>query len=140
MRKKSLVLASCLATFVFIIIVIGNLVIVAQSTITGTWKSDTYSEKEGKNDGKIHLSFERTSEKGRNQHGSSFDYAELQGASLFHANLGGASLFRVQLQGVNLRSTRLTETKIGAAVWRAFPRAPPFSSRVRRRSRSRHLF
>lgn len=81
MRKRSLVLASCLASFVFIIIVIGNLVIVAQSTITGTWKSDNYSDKQGRNDGKIHLSFERTTEKGRNQHGSSFDYSELQGLS-----------------------------------------------------------
>ncbi|WP_338829113.1 pentapeptide repeat-containing protein [Bradyrhizobium sp. 27S5] len=51
--------------------------------------------------------------------GALLDYAELQGASLFEARLGGASLVRAQLQGADLRSIRLTDAKIGAAVWRA---------------------
>lgn len=61
----------------FIVIVIGNYVIVAQSTLTGTWKAETKAEKSGK----IYLSFERRTEKGNNQMGSTYDYADLNGLS-----------------------------------------------------------
>lgn len=64
--------------FALIIIVVGNYVIVAQTQISGDWKADFDSEK---ND-KIHLSFERRSEKnGRNQMGQSFNFADLKGLS-----------------------------------------------------------
>src|SRR5258706_6124881 len=81
MRKSLLVLSSVLSGIVFIVIVIGNVVIVAQNAITGEWTADMRSEKQG-NDGKIHLSFERN--KGANHHnqfGSSFDLSDLQGLS-----------------------------------------------------------
>ena len=65
-----------LINLALIIIVFGSYVIVAQTVTTGKWKADTKEEKADK----IHLSFERDSENGsRNQHGSSFDYADLQG-------------------------------------------------------------
>lgn len=61
---------------VFIIIAIGSYVIVAQTTvITGDWKAQYKAEK----DGKIHLSFERRSEKGTNQMGSNYLLSDLQG-------------------------------------------------------------
>ncbi len=62
----------------FIIIVIGNYVIVAQTTLTGTWKAETKTDKPDK----IHLNFSRKTEKGdRNQMGSTYDYDELKGLS-----------------------------------------------------------
>ena len=46
---------------VFIIIVIGNYVIVAQNVITGDWKAEYKTEKADK----IQLNFSRKSENGR---------------------------------------------------------------------------
>ena len=74
----------------FIVIVIGNNVIVAQ-TLTGDWKAEVKSEK---SPDKIQLSFERRTEKGgRNQHGSSFNYSDLQGLSREQALSGGSVKF-----------------------------------------------
>ncbi|MBC7899494.1 MAG: hypothetical protein H7070_05520 [Saprospiraceae bacterium] len=65
-----------LVNLALIIIVFGSYVIVAQTVTTGDW---TASTKEAKPD-KIHLSFERKTERGgKNQHGSDFAYADLQG-------------------------------------------------------------
>ncbi len=65
-----------LFNFALIFIVFGSYVIVAQSVITGEWTAETKKEKSDK----VHLSFERKSERGgKNQHGSSFAYEELQG-------------------------------------------------------------
>jgi hypothetical protein len=67
------------ACFALIIIVVGNYVIVAQTSLTGEWKADAKSEKHPE---KIYLSFSRKTEKGgMNQHGSTFEYADLQGLS-----------------------------------------------------------
>jgi len=73
--------------FALAIIVIGNYVIVAQTTLTGDWTGEVKLEKAPD---KIQLSFERRSEKGgRNQHGSSFKYSDLQGLSREQALSGG---------------------------------------------------
>ena len=75
---------------VFIVIVIGNKVIVAQ-TLTGDWTGEVKSEK---SPDKIQLSFERRTERGgRNQHGSSFNYSDLQGLSREQALSGGPVKF-----------------------------------------------
>ena len=76
--------------FVFVVIVIGNCVIVAQTTLTGDWRA----EKSDKNPDKIQLSFERRSEKGgRNQHSSSYAFADLQGLSREQTLRNGAVKF-----------------------------------------------
>jgi len=73
MRKSSIF---GLINLALIVIVFGSYVIVAQTVSTGNWKASTKEEKGDK----IHLSFERDTENGgRNQHGSSFDYVDLQG-------------------------------------------------------------
>ena len=64
-----------LFSIAFIVIVIGKVVIVAQDRVEGTWTADTKVQESGK----IHLSFERKTENGRNQHGSNFAYSDLQG-------------------------------------------------------------
>ncbi|MGD9560700.1 MAG: hypothetical protein AB7F88_01280 [Pyrinomonadaceae bacterium] len=56
-----------------IIMFVGSGVVLGQNQITGEWSA---TAKKGD---KIQLNFERKSEHGRNQHGSSFDISELQG-------------------------------------------------------------
>ena len=73
MRKYSLF---SLFSFLFIVIVIGKIVIVAQAPITGTWTAD--NDKEGK----IQLNLElRRNGSNRHQVGHSYEYSELQGLS-----------------------------------------------------------
>lgn len=80
--SKSLLLR--LSSFAFIVFVIGSYVIVAQNVITGDWKADARE----KDQDKIQLSFEIRTEGGRNQHGSSFAYSDLQGLSRDQAQNG----------------------------------------------------
>jgi hypothetical protein len=77
----------------FIVIVIGNYVIVAQAALTGDWKADVRAEKPEKAD-KIYLSFSRRTDKGdRNQMGQTYDYADLKGLSRDQALSNGAIKF-----------------------------------------------
>ncbi|HEV7699843.1 MAG TPA: hypothetical protein VGO43_06415 [Pyrinomonadaceae bacterium] len=77
MRKALISLAATASCALFIVIVIGSVTIIAQSTITGDWKADARPDKEGNKDGKIYVSFERSDENGRNQHGSNYSPEEL---------------------------------------------------------------
>ncbi|CAN5321857.1 hypothetical protein BH20ACI2_BH20ACI2_11260 [soil metagenome] len=92
MRKSLAELPKFLFGIVFIIIVIGSYVIVAQTPITGEWKANTRPEKSvnthsdvvvrsDKTGGdKLHISFERSrGDRNTSQHGSSFAYSDLQG-------------------------------------------------------------
>ena len=85
MRKYSIF---GLFSFLFIVIVIGKLVIVAQAPITGTWTADTRENK----DGKIQLNLEvKRNGNGRHQVGQSYDYSDLQGLNREQAQNGRAS-------------------------------------------------
>lgn len=95
MKNSLLRAALILSGFVFIVIVIGNVVIVAQEPVTGTWTADTRDRGEKEDAGKIHLSFERRTGHGRNQNGSSFAYSELQGLSRDVATGDGKTTFRM---------------------------------------------
>ncbi|MFL6373901.1 MAG: hypothetical protein ACJ73D_04455, partial [Pyrinomonadaceae bacterium] len=80
MRRALFAVAAAASCFLFIIIVIGSLTIVAQSTITGEWHADARPDRgekdTGKRDkpwkqdtaGKINVQFERWS--GKNNHNS----------------------------------------------------------------------
>src|SRR5687767_15732146 len=71
-----------------VVFVIGSYVIVAQNVVTGDWTASTKDEKPDK----IQLSFEmRTERGGRNQHGSSFAYSDLQGLTREQAQNGKVS-------------------------------------------------
>ncbi len=76
--KNSFIRTLTTLSFAFIIIVIGKWVIVAQNPITGEWKADTRTAKQ-ESSGKIHLSFERKTDNGRNQNGNSYSFDELRG-------------------------------------------------------------
>jgi hypothetical protein len=86
-------LAVRLFSFAFVIFVIGSYVIVAQNAVTGDWRGDIRDESPDK----IQLNFEiRTEKGGRNNHGSSFLYSDLQGLTREQAQNGKVSfsLFR----------------------------------------------
>ena len=88
MSKKVQVLMR--VAFALAIIVIGNYVIVAQTTLTGDWKARLDSDKPNK----IYLSFERRTENGgRNQNGSNYDFKDLQNLSIEQARGSGAVKF-----------------------------------------------
>ena len=94
MRKETFKVFSGVVA-ALIVIAIGSYVIVAQSAVTGTWEAST---KE-KSPDKIHLSFERRTDHGRNQNGSSYSYSELQGLSAQQASNGKASFRLVRDAG-----------------------------------------
>ena len=79
-----------------IVIVIGNYVIVAQNTLTGTCKADVRAEKTEKTD-KIYLSFSRDTEKGgKNNMGSTFAYSDVKGLTREQALAGGQIRFSLE--------------------------------------------
>jgi hypothetical protein len=80
-----------------IVIVLGNLVIVAQDdALTGECKADVRAEKSDKQD-KIQLSFSRRTEKGGfNNMGSSYAYSDIKGLSREQALAGGQIRFSIE--------------------------------------------
>src|SRR6476646_5056175 len=93
MRKNTIF---TLFSILFIVIVIGRVVIVAQAPITGTWTANTRDETGGK----INLNLERRSNGGgHNQMGKSYDYSELQGLS---PNPNGKVSFRLAREAGNI--------------------------------------
>jgi len=86
MRKALITLAATASCLLFIVIVIGSVTIVAQSTLTGDWRADARRERTDKNGvttqrdtkGKLNVQFERW--RGPNSHNSTgmdFTLAEL---------------------------------------------------------------
>ena len=75
----------CLA----VIAVVASSSVTAQNVLTGDWTASLE-----KDSAKIHLNFERRTEKGkRNQMGQTYDFADLQGLSRDQASNGGAVKF-----------------------------------------------
>lgn len=102
---------------IFIVIVIGNYVISAQSEITGEWKA---SVKEKYPD-KIHISFERTTEKGgKHQNGSTYDFSDLRGLDKNTAQNGRASFSLVREAGTIECEGSFTDGK-GSGTFRFVP-------------------
>lgn len=93
MRRNSIFGYALLAAMV---LYIGSGQVLAQEAITGQWTAEAKQEKGDK----IHLSFERRTEKGgRNQHGSSFAYSDLQGLSRSDTENGRVSFRLVREAG-----------------------------------------
>jgi len=86
-----------LFSFALVIFVLGSYVIVAQQrTLTGDWKAEATNDDPSR----IQLSFEiRTEKGGRNNHGSSFAYSDLQGLSREQAQNGKARFSLVREAG-----------------------------------------
>ncbi len=107
----------------FIVIVIGSVVISAQTPVTGQWKASVRtSDDKPEKQNKIQLSFERTTEKGgRNQHGSSFDYADLQGLTRDQVLRGGAVRFSIVREAGTIESEGTFADGKGSGTFRFTP-------------------
>lgn len=90
MSKNVRILMRSVISLAFIILLAGSHVIVAQNVLKGEWTASIVSEKSDK----INLSFERRSGKGgRNQMGTTYDFADLQGLNREQVLSGGAVKF-----------------------------------------------
>lgn len=113
----------------FIVIVVGNNIIVAQ-TLTGDWKAEIKSEK---SPDKIQLSFERRTEKGgRNQHGSSFKYSDLQNLSREQVLSVGTARFSLAREAGTIECEGSFSAGKGAGTFR-FTANPQFVSAMKTR-------
>jgi hypothetical protein len=100
MPRAALIFTRFAFSFALVFLAAGYGASAAQTTLTGEWtakvKSETAKPEEAKKEDsdKIHLSFERRTERGhRSQMGSSYAYTELQGLTREQALAGGAVRF-----------------------------------------------
>lgn len=119
MQKSSFRLFISNVLFVFIIIVIGRYVIVAQSAITGDWRADIRSEKA--DSGKIHISFERVTEHGKNQNSKNYSFDELQGLTREQAASGGRVNFTLAREAGSIECSGTFENSKGSGTFRFVP-------------------
>ena len=90
----------------------------AQGTLTGEWKASTKSEESEGSD-KIHLSFERRTERGgRSQMGQSYAYAELQGLTRAQAAAGGPIRFSLVREAGTIECEGSFQNGKGAGTFR----------------------
>lgn len=117
------------AALAFVVIVVGNYVIVAQTQISGDWTASFKSEKPDK----IHLSFERrTTKGGRNQMGQSVDFADLQNLSREQAKGSGAVRFSMVREAGTIDCEGRFDNGKGAGTFR-FTSNPNFLSAMKSR-------
>lgn len=103
--------------FVFIVFVIGPYVIVAQNSMTGEWTAKTKADKPDT----IHISFvRRTENEGRNQHGATLAFADLQGLTREQARNGQVSFRLAREAGTIECEGSFTDGK-GAGTYRFTP-------------------
>lgn len=119
MRKISLHYRFGQILLAFIIIVIGKYVIIARPIVTGDWRADIRSEKA--ESGKIHISFERGIEKGRNQYGRSYRFEELQGLTRDQAVNGGKVNFRLVREAGTIECDGTFASGNGSGTFRFSP-------------------
>lgn len=126
MRKAHLFGIINLAVIIF---VIGSYVIVAQSVVTGTWTANTKFDKENKTErenrpdkdpNRIHINFERVTERGKNQNGTVFEFGDLQGLSRAQTQNGRVSFSLVREAGTIECEGTFTDGK-GSGTFRFTP-------------------
>lgn len=90
MSKNAQNLMRSILSLAFIVLVAGSNSAAAQNVLTGTWKASIKSEESDK----IQLSLEHRTDRGaKNQMGSSYEFAQLQGLSRDQVVNGGAVKF-----------------------------------------------
>ncbi len=105
-----------IAGLAIIIIAFGSYVIVAQSAVSGTWKASTSDQKSGS----IELSFERRSDQGNWQNGSSFQISDLDGLTAENARNGKVS-FRLAREAGTIECEGAFVDGKGSGTFRFLP-------------------
>jgi hypothetical protein len=112
-----------------VVLVLGVFFVAAQTTVTGDWKASVKTE----NTDKIHLSFERRTEKGgKNQMGSSYEYSALQGLSREQASANGAVKFSLVREAGTIDCEGSFQNGRGSGTFR-FTANPSFVSAMKSR-------
>jgi hypothetical protein len=126
MLKKTSI---CLVISIAFVVLIAGFKVTAQKEITGDWTGSL-----GKDDsGKIHLNFERRSEKGhKNQMGQSYDFADLQGLSREQVLSGGAVKFSLVREAGTIECEGIFQAGKGSGTFR-FKGNPAFVSAMKSR-------
>lgn len=113
MRKNTIFRAVGLAV---IAIFIGSGVVLGQNAITGEWTAETKQEKGNK----IQLNFERKTERGKNQHGSSYEFSDLQGLNRADTENGRVS-FRLAREAGTIECEGTFVNGRGSGTFRFVP-------------------
>jgi hypothetical protein len=116
---REVISAARRAASLFIIIIFGSYIIIAQSEISGDWTAKA-SEK---SPDKIQLSFSRRNgDKGKYQNGSSFNYSELQGLSR-EQTIGGEVRFSIVRDAGTIECEGSFQDGKGSGTFRFIPNA-----------------
>lgn len=103
--------------------------VTAQNTMTGDWTASVDNDKSGK----IHLKFQRRTEKGsRNQMGQSFDFNDLQGLSREQVTNGGPVKFSLVREAGRIDCEGSFQNGKGSGTFR-FTANPSFVSAMKSR-------
>lgn len=147
MKQNFQILLRSFFSIAFIVIVVGSYVIVAQDTITGTWKSndhqwkgkhkdkereENFERKESKD--KVHLQFSyQTSRGGSSNHGSGFAYDDLQGLSRNQVESANSAVnFRLVREAGTIEAEGVFQNGKGSGTFRFTPN-PNFVSAMQSR-------
>lgn len=144
MRKTAFIAS---ISFVFALYILGPNVILGQAEVTGTWTTGNHRgpkppkppkppkiagedapeppdhaeiEKEFNDPNKIHINFSRTSEHGRNSHGSSFAYSDLEGLSQSQTQNGNVR-FRLAREAGTIEAEGTFVNGKGSGTFRFIP-------------------
>jgi hypothetical protein len=106
-----------LINLAIIMLFVGSGLVLAQNTITGEWTAEARKDRAEK----IQLNFERRTEKGgKNQHGSSYEYADLQGLTRADAENGRVT-FRLVREAGTIECEGTFVNGRGAGTFRFIP-------------------
>lgn len=78
-------------------------------------------DKASKDPDKIHLSFERRSENGRNQHGMSYSYSDIDGLTKAQVQGGGPVSFRIVREAGTIEAQGNFANGVGNGTFRFIP-------------------
>lgn len=147
MRKLAFLTSFALA---FALFILGPNVIISQTEITGTWTTAKrapkapkppkppkvagvvhidppeppdveFDHKETNDPDKIHISFERVTEHGKNQHGSSYSYSDVDGLSKAQVQGGGPVSFRIVREAGTIDAQGNFANGVGSGTFRFIP-------------------
>lgn len=145
MRKLAFITSFALA---FALFILGPNIIVGQTEISGTWTTskrvpkapkppkplkvpgehleqpdppDDWDHKETTDPNKIYISFERRTEHGKNQHGTSYAYSDVDGLSKAQVQNGGQVSFRIVREAGTIEAQGNFANGVGSGTFRFIP-------------------
>lgn len=128
-------------SFAFILFILGPVALIAQSELTGEWTAGPREARKAKygdnleeenSPEKIYISFSRRSEHGKNQHGTSYAYSDLDGLSAAQVKGGGPVSFRIVREAGTIEAEGNFANGRGSGTFRFVPSAS-FVSAMRSR-------